>query len=54
MIRWRTEAEGRINCIKRDDGLPTNPHGHPPPAPEPGPDTGISAHNLTKIAGLTG
>jgi len=53
MIRWRTGAEGRINCIKRDYSCRRTQMdtltgartwtGH-----------GIFTHNLTKIAGLIG
>jgi IS5 family transposase len=52
MVRWRTGAEGRISCIKRDFGCRRTRMdtltgartwtGH-----------GIFAHNLIKIAGLT-
>ena len=52
MVRWRTGAEGRISCIKRDFGCRRTRMdtltgartwtGH-----------GIFAHNLTKIVALT-
>jgi transposase, IS5 family len=52
-VRWRTGCEGRISCAKRDFGLARTRQdgihgartwcGH-----------GIFAHNLIKIAALTG
>ncbi len=53
MIRWRTGAEGRINCIKRDYGC-RRTHMDTLTGARTWTGHGIFTHNLTKIAGLTG
>jgi IS5 family transposase len=52
MIRWRTGAEGRINCIKRDYGC-RRTHMDTLTGARTWTGHGIFTHNLTKIAGLT-
>ena len=51
MTRWRTGAEGRINCIKRDYGC-RRTHMDTLTGARTWTGHGILAHNLTKIAGL--
>ena len=51
MIRWRTGAEGRINCIKRDYGC-RRTHMDTLTGARTWTGHGIFTHNLTKIAGL--
>ena len=53
MTRWRTGAEGRINCIKRDYSC-RRTHMDTLTGARTWTGHGILAHNLTKIAGLIG
>ena len=53
LIRWRTGAEGRINCIKRDYGC-RRTHMDTLTGARTWTGHGIFTHNLTKIAGLIG
>jgi transposase, IS5 family len=53
MTRWRTGAEGRINCIKRDYGA-RRTHMDSLTGARTWTGHGILAHNLTKISGLIG
>jgi IS5 family transposase len=52
MIRWRTGAEGRISCLKRDFGC-RRTHMDSLAGARTWTGHGIFAHNLTKIAALT-
>jgi IS5 family transposase len=52
MIRWRTGAEGRISCLKRDFGC-RRTHMDTLAGARTWTGHGIFAHNLTKIAALT-
>ena len=53
MTRWRTGAEGRINCIKRDYGC-RRTHMDTLTGARTWTGHGIFTHNLTKISGLVG